>query len=83
MNSQYTVGGYNVFFRHNRIKDVGGQLSPLGGSTYAYIKDAQGKLLFGMFAFCSGKDHYNRKIGREVSFGRLCKVVEKHQRKGK
>lgn len=44
---------------------------PRGGTTIAYKKDVFADLVKVGVAKCSEKDHYNKKIGRQVAMGRL------------
>lgn len=58
-------------FIHLRRRDpFFGHLEPKGGITVAYDIDPAGTVHY-TFSQCSNKDHYNKRIGRLVSTGRL------------
>lgn len=76
MNTKWIINGQHVFFHHYR-QYVEEELSPTGGSTSAWMEDEVGNILVITEAFCNPRDHYNKAIGRAVSFGRLKKLVEK------
>lgn len=60
-----------VKYIHLRRRDpFFGHLEPTGGITVAYDISPDNKVSYA-FSQCSNKDHYNRKIGRAVSSGRL------------
>lgn len=60
-----------IRFIHLRRRDAfWGHLEPTGGITVAYDIEPDGKVRY-TFAQCSNKDHYDKRIGRLVSTGRL------------
>jgi hypothetical protein len=60
-----------VKFIHLRRRDpLWGFLEPTGGITVAYDIEPDGRVRY-VHAQCSNKDHYNKRIGRMVSTGRL------------
>lgn len=75
MSTKWTINGQQVFFHHTR-EYVGEELSPKGGCTVAYMEDEDGDTLEIAQALCNPRDHFNKAIGRAVSFGRLKKLVE-------
>ena len=75
----------NVRFIHLRLaKPRGFKLSDAyqrydylakGGMTVAYhVQEVSPDLVYVKFhiAICNAKDHYNKRIGRAISYGRLC-----------
>ncbi len=49
-------------------------MAPTGGQTKAFIELEDGKEIFAV-ADCSENDVYNKAIGRQISLGRLNKVL--------
>ena len=66
-----------IAFLHFRVLDEKNQIKPKGGLTVAYrLYETEGydKVTIEYYSsFCSYKDHYNRKIGGQVSSGKLAK----------
>lgn len=62
-------------FRHYRFQDPrydrSVEWSPTGGATVAIIADPNTNILVFTIARCSTNDLFNRKIGRQVSVGRM------------
>lgn len=73
--------GYTVKFRHTRnkhgqtINPGSGTISPRGGTTHAFVYDAERNLVATGYADCNEKDNYNKKIGRDISLGRALKEL--------
>lgn len=60
-------------FIHLRKGTLFGELSPKGGATIAYDFDPETRVVAFVAAQCSRDAHYNKKVGRAVSGGRLRK----------
>lgn len=61
-------------FVHIRQHDVfTGTVMPTGGITVAYNFDPETRVATYLDARCANHDHYNKKIGRKVTEGRLAK----------
>lgn len=60
----------SVKFLHVRLLNESGRPLPKGGVTVAYRQDDE-KIFEVSYAFCNPKDHYCKKIGRDISTGRL------------
>jgi len=60
-------------FVHVRNYTWDGAVHPTGGHTIAYEYNPDTRVAAYAVAHCSPKDHYNKKIGRAVSSGRLGK----------
>lgn len=60
-------------FVHVRNFEWDGRLSPRGGVTIAYNFDPETRQASYYSAKCNDKDHYNKKIGRRITAGRLSK----------
>jgi hypothetical protein len=67
-------------FRHFRAFDdrLGLELSPKGGFTFCTLSLPDQKRMFVGVAQCSKKDMFNKKIGREIAFGRLTTFSPNH-----
>jgi len=53
----------------------GEKIAPQGGLTQVCVSLPNGKYYFG-HAFCSNKDNFNKKIGRNIALGRALKIAE-------
>lgn len=49
-----------------------------GGVTEAILVDENGKDLCSAMAVCNTKDHFNKRIGRDIATGRALKQLEKN-----
>jgi len=67
----------NTTFMHYRKYDRYGQIVCKGGLTLA-IQQENDKLVVAL-AQCGKKDHFNRKIGRNIASGRLTAGSEKNR----
>lgn len=65
----------SVKFIHIRRFNPDG-LEPVGGMTIAYDLNLDTYVAAYAVAYCSWKDHYCKRIGRQVSKGRLGKSAE-------
>jgi hypothetical protein len=74
-------GGYSLVhnpiittkWREPKYYSIRLRLDPKGGETTAILVDADGNEIERAIAVCSRKEHYNKKIGREIARGRLIK----------
>lgn len=60
-------------FIHIRRSSLLGELSPMGGLTVAYDFDPEARVVAFTTAKCNDREHYNKKVGRAVTEGRLSK----------
>ena len=58
-----------VFIRHIRIRNLDGTYSNGGGATIAFREAGNG--IEYALSYCAPRDNFNRKVGREISIGRL------------
>ena len=65
--------GYTVKYYHSRHVGADGRPTPKGGRTQAIISDSSDNVVCSGYAFCSDKDSFNRKIGRNIALGRALK----------
>ena len=65
---------YIVKYKHERVSHAPGQIEPRGGLTTAYIIVDE-TIPFEGHAKCHSKETYNKRIGRNVSLGRLRKLL--------
>jgi len=65
--------GYTAAFLYDRPTDDAGRPLPKGGVTHAGILDPEGVVVAEGIARCSGKDSFNRRIGRDIALGRALK----------
>lgn len=61
-----------VKFLHYRVVE-NGQVSCKGGATIAYVTGEEGVSF--AEAYCSQRDNYNRRLGRDIALGRLSSGV--------
>jgi hypothetical protein len=66
---------YNSDFPDGR-KDI---LQPRGGATLADAFNSDGDWIASAEAYCSQKDNYNKRLGRQIAVGRLLKRLEANE----
>ena len=59
-----------IYFMHYRSRDSYGAPQSTGGATLA-IRPAGGNVIHVAIAKCSPRDAFNKKLGRDISAGRL------------
>ena len=59
-----------VKFKHFRMFDENGKVSPCDGLTIAWVEDPEGCVIFGS-SKCHPSDNFVKKLGRIKSYGRL------------
>lgn len=82
--------GYKVFVTHFRrwegeraymtkfdgLSEGLKKILPTGGATEAVIMDPEGNLVASAYAACSKRDHFSKRIGRDIAVGRAIKRLE-------
>ena len=84
--------GYKVKFTHLRYFPEGGipwtswdakenglspaEFIPNAGATICMIFDSEKNLIVESTAICGPRDHFSKKIGRNISYGRCLKMLE-------
>jgi hypothetical protein len=62
-------------YQHVRDLDSNDNVLPRGGATYCFLEDETRHVVAMGVAFCGPQDQYNRKIGRDISYGRALKSL--------
>lgn len=60
-----------IIIRHGRYYDDNGDVSNLGGVTYAFRIDHVEKVAYVGLAICSKEDNFDRRTGRNIAISRL------------
>lgn len=67
---------FRTKYKHIRLYDKHGNPKPKGGTTICQLIDVTtGEVVVEADAQCHSSEHYNKRIGREVTFGRAMKKL--------
>ena len=67
---------YRIRVSHHRERDENGKALPRGGVTVVVFEDENRAPVAAAQAFCSPKDNFCRRTGRNVAIGRVIKLLE-------